>query len=160
MGLFKSRDNIPELPLSASRLPPLQNKFSEEEAHELPSLAGNSNSQVDDFNQRLVKSAINDDSSDDYSSEPFSAEKEMDPKYQNAMPIPSKQNIFVKIDKFNALQSALSEIQGQIREISKQVETLKDTKTKQIEDINEWDTEMKKINQRLTKIDSDIFGEV
>ena len=75
-------------------------------------------------------------------------------------PVAQRQSIFVKVEKFNALQTAIVEIQEQMKNLSKQVELLKDVKTKQIQEINEWDNEMKKINQRLTKIDSDIFGEV
>ncbi len=114
------------------------------------------NSQSDNINQNMIKSVINDESNEEESS-----------NYQYDIKIPvsqssplQKQNIFVKVDKLSVLQNALSDIQGQIRELSKQVDLLRDVKTKQIQEISNWDTEMKKINQKLTKFDSDIFGEI
>ena len=51
-------------------------------------------------------------------------------------------------------------MQEKIKELSKQVQNLKQVKTKELDEINLWDDQMRKMNQKLSKIDSDMFGEV
>ncbi len=164
MALLKKKAKTPPLPRvpTIPPFPPMKYPF---ESHDLPSFTSNSNSLRNDFNQDLVKSAVVDSSEDRYD-DGIEENYEM-PRQQEEMkfepirnPVAQRQSIFVKVEKFNALQTAIVEIQEQMKNLSKQVELLKDVKTKQIQEINEWDNEMKKINQRLTKIDSDIFGEV
>ncbi len=173
MALFKHKENIPELPVALS-LPSINKNITSRDINELPTFPRSTNSQNDNFNQDLVKSAVTDTSENSYENEdetqstkiptmPLFDEnrgKIMDADQQMSSMIPQKQTIYIKVEKFNALQEALSEIQEQIKSLTKQVELLKDVKIKQVQEINEWDNEMKKINQRLSRIDSDIFGEV
>jgi hypothetical protein len=176
MAMFKKKDYIPELPTS-STLPPLPSNFSipKSEIHGLPQMPDNLNSQKDNFNQDLLKSAVTDSQDNDEEKSSFqnynpslninqdNSIKDNRFSMENFSSIRQEsqnKTIYIKIDKFNALQNALDEMQEQIKNLSKQIEVLKDTKMRQIQEIDNWDNEMKKINQRLSKIDSDIFGEV
>lgn len=163
MALLKKKVKTPILPRTPTipPFPPMKYPF---ESHDLPSFTSNSNSLKNDFNQDLVKSAVIDTSENMYDNVEENYEVQNMPEEVKFEPIRNptlqKQSIFIKVEKFNALQTAIAEIQEQMKNLSRQVELLKDVKTKQIQEINQWDNEMKKINQRLTKIDSDIFGEV
>ena len=172
MALFKHKDSIPELPMAPS-FPSSTKIPSRNNINELPTLPV-PNSQKDNFGEEMVKSAISDLSAAEENEvncreivkDPLHVNQEVNNSHvvQQNVPIapvaPEKKTIFVKVDKYHALQDALGEIQEQIKNLSKQVQTLKEVKTRQVREINVWDEEMKKINQRLSKIDSGIFGEV
>ncbi len=177
MALFKHKENIPELPIAPS-LNSRQKSSFKSNINELPTLPPLTK-QNDDFGQEMVKSAIG--NSDDFGLDKVadvgeqhhndSERSDKNTPHQNTSMIPQnnmqqqvqnppRKTVFVKVEKFHALQDALSEIQEQIKNLSRQVQTLKDVKTRQVQEINVWDEEMKKINQRLSKIDSGIFGDV
>lgn len=184
MSLFKSNnDEIPEIPPAPSiqKFPNLNIKDST--IPELPTLPSK-NSMNEKFNEQMVKSAIDDNYDEneyDYSNQDDNFEdiNQIKNKLQNIermvkehpreydyptedqnQPIPDKNTIFVKIDKFKSLQKTLVEMQEKIKELSKQVQNLRQVKTKELEEIDAWDTQMRKMNQKLSKIDSDMFQEV
>ena len=162
MALFKHKENIPELPVAPS-LPSIPKMRLKNNINELPRLPP-SNSQKDDFGEEMVKSAISDHNIPEVNEVTGGEMERNSPHiFPTATPQPvvaERKTIFVKVEKYHALEGALSEIQEQIKTLSKQVQTLKDVKARQVQEINVWDEEMKKINQRLSKIDSGIFGDV
>jgi len=165
MGIFGHKENIPQIP-STPTLPNLPRREDTKPA-ELPSIPGNMTN--DNFNQEMIKSAINNptDQMDD-SEEP---KEEIDhirnslpelpssQKIQIAGTTPLKKTIFVKIDKFNKAQESLRDIEEGIREMSSEVKALKEIKVKELKELDLWDEELKKVNARLSRIDSNIFGE-
>jgi hypothetical protein len=161
MSLFKSKDEIPKIP-SAPVLPSLPPK-EEVKVAELPSIPGNMTN--DNFNQEMIKSAISDTEKREDSMDAIKEEIEELPKLPSTQEIEtdftpsSKKAIFVKIDKFNKAQSALRDIEVNVREISSEIKSLKEIKTREIKELDLWDEELKKINARLSRIDSNIFGE-
>ncbi|MDD2444916.1 MAG: hypothetical protein PHX15_02220 [Candidatus Nanoarchaeia archaeon] len=181
MSLFKSdNERIPEIPPAPNlrRFPKID--LEDKTIPELPTLPSK-NSINEKFNQQMVKSAINDNFEDNYDYEnqedDFDEINKIKEKFTNLeltpqreynlpqqsqqnTPLPEKNTVFVKIDKFKSLQQTLAEMQEKIKELSKQVQNLKQVKTKELDEINLWDDQMRKMNQKLSKIDSDMFGEV
>ena len=173
MTFFKSRDEIPKLPKAPSLfdLPTIDDKRGI--IPELPSFPSKNDIQ-ERFNQQMVKSAINESPGekevDDYtpgipSKEEVVSHEEYEEKHhypvEQKKPITqNKETIYIKIDKFNSAQKAILDIQSKVSELSKAIDELKKAKTKEIEELNGWDEEMKNINLRLSRIDKGIFGEV
>ncbi|MFA5485233.1 MAG: DUF948 domain-containing protein [Candidatus Pacearchaeota archaeon] len=178
MGLFKSNNEaIPEIPPAPVLRGFPKMDLDDRTIPELPTLPSK-NSINEKFNQQIVKSAINDNFEDNYNYEnqedDFDEINRIKEKFTNLElapqrgynlpqqnpPLPERNTVFVKIDKFKSLQKTLAEMQEKIKELSKQVQNLKQVKTKELEEINLWDDQMRKMNQKLSKIDSDMFGEV
>lgn len=180
MSLFKSdNEGIPEIPPAPSLRKFPKMDLDDKTIPELPTLPSK-NAINERFNQQMVKSAINDNFEEDYNydnqDDDFDELNQIKEKFNNLEltpqkeynlpqqnqnpPLPEKNTVFVKIDKFKALQQTLAEMQEKIKELSKQVQNLKQVKTKELDEINLWDDQMRKMNQKLSKIDSDMFGEV
>lgn len=170
MGLFSKSDNVPRIP-PAPVLPELPKR---EKASELPSLPGNPSN--DNLNRAIIKSAINDSETpevdevdeDEVGINPIDERIPLPPSYSDRLrEVEGVEvrpgaggTIFVKIDKFHRAQGALRDIEDKVREISSEVNTLREVKIKEIKELEAWDDELKKINGRLSKIDSSIFGGV
>ncbi len=170
MGLFSKKNDIPKIS-PAPVLPELPKR--EHVSSELPSLPGIAYN--DNLNQEMIKSAVN-----NYSSEEEEVkEKEGEDNFDNKrLPLPPSYSgkirdientgarpsmggtIFVKIDKFNRAQNTLRDVEDKVKEISIAVNTLREIKIKEIKELDLWDEELKKVNSRLSNIDSNIFGEV
>jgi len=159
MGLFNKKENVPSISPTPT-LPQLP-KTSPEKVSQLPTLPGDTTN--DNLNQEIIKSAVNDIT--------ISGQEEFNEGDQIIERMPSlndtdhstvakDETIFVKIDKFNKSQETLHEIGEKISELSTDIQTLKELKTKEIKELTDWDTELKEINLRLSKIDSSIFSEV
>jgi len=176
MGFFSRKEERPRIPPSPV-LPEIpEREYSRSSrSSELPSIP--SNRTHDNLNQEMVKSAMEDMPSPE-EKEDLVGELPRPPRLEardipsppsfgrSVLPLPPvegqprRETIFVKIDQFNNALDSLNEIEGMIRELSTDINTLKEVKVKEVEELNAWDEELKKVNARLTKIDSTIFGEV
>lgn len=166
MGLFGHKEDIPQIP-SAPVLPNLP-KREESKIVELPSIPGNVTN--DSFNQEIVKSAINESEPrigdmENIETEIDTLEKEDLPQLPYSREVETteigshKKTIFVKIDKFNKAQESLRDIEEGLRDMSSEIKSLKEIKVKELKELDLWDEELKKVNARLSRIDSNIFGE-
>ena len=152
MAFFKSRDEIPKLPKAPSLfdLPTIDDKKGM--IPELPSFPSKNDIQ-ERFNQQMVKSAINEspgekEVDDDTPEIPSKEEVESHEEYhypveQKRLVAQNKETIYIKIDKFNSAQKAILDIQSKVSELSKAIDELKKAKTKEIEELNGWDEDMK-----------------
>lgn len=151
MGLFSSDDKIP-ISQDTPSFPSLSQLQEETPTPELPSIPKKNSSES--LNEAMVKSAIDDDANNYY--ENFEEQRQE----TSSSPKPTPGTIYVKIDKFKNAQKSLDNIQKKVKEMTKLIEELKESKAKELAEINKWDEEMKKMNTRLSRIDSGIFGEV
>jgi peptidoglycan hydrolase CwlO-like protein len=167
MGLFGfGKKEAPEI-VSTRVLPELSS--SQRRASNLPSIPSG-NASRDNLNEEMIKSAIGDNSYEDEESESLSFDQRpkmnripSPPRQFSYSPMenqPKKETIFVKIDKFQESQESLGEIEDQLKDLSSDIEALRDIKLKEAKELSEWDEELKKINAALSKIDANIFGEV
>ncbi len=166
MSLFNKKDNVPEIP-SAPTLPELPKSNIPAAPSSMPTLPSMPNAPGhDNINQEIVKSAVSDSPEGNEVMHNAQAEHAsfagagLPPKTEMPVAGGQKEIIYVKIDKFQNAQIALNEIKLKVTEISKEIADLKAVKDKETAEIDAWDIEMKTINQRLSKIDTGIFGEV
>lgn len=164
MGLFSRKEEVPEIPPMPS-LPEISPKGNKKSS-ELPSIP-RGNGANDNLNNEMIKSALSDNSFQDI--ETFNEEEDIKEKEIQQPPsslkdnsglIQKKETIFVKIDKFNKSKESLIDIHERIKDISHEIMRLREIKTQEIKELETWDDELKKINLRLSKVDSNIFGEV
>jgi TATA-box binding protein (TBP) (component of TFIID and TFIIIB) len=153
MGLFNKKEDIPQLS-SMPTLPALPQRRNDL-IPELPTLPENSASDV--LNEEMIKSAMSEDELD-VDESPSLIPKLKLSKTQTT--VAKEGTIFVKIDKFNKSQETLTEIREKVKELSTDIQALKEIKTKEINELTNWDIELKEINSRLSRIDSNIFSEV
>ena len=181
MGIFRRKEEPPTLPRS-STLPELphssysSNRGEEEPAvSELPSLPGSARN--NHLNEDMIKSAMDDHPEEDevmdeethHSVEahrsampPSFLQRNTDMKGMYGVKSsarPERDTIFVKIDEFNRAQDSLAAIEETVKNIAADVHALRDIKLKEVEELNAWDEELKKVAARLAKIDSSVFGE-
>lgn len=173
MGLFSHKDETPRIPPSPT-LPKLPDQKAR--VSELPSMTQNIPSNL---NEEIIKSAINDSSEekdvishDELEPRRFGGNHIPMPPSSSMQPgsnplletqnynVPQKGTIFVKIDKYNRAQDALRDIEEKIKQMSVEIQTLREIKVREVKELEIWDEELKKINARLTKIDAGIFGEL
>ncbi|MDO8517003.1 MAG: hypothetical protein Q7S33_02660 [Nanoarchaeota archaeon] len=87
-------------------------------------------------------------------------------KYQTSQPSqqvqqPSKtEPVFVRIDKFQAAQKDFYEIKKKILEVENILNKVKDVKSKENQELNEWGNDLDKIKSRLVEIESTIFNQI
>jgi len=169
MGLFSHKDEAPKIP-SSSTLP----KLPKTRISELPSMTQNT---PNNLSEEIIKSAIIDSSEE----KDVINHDELEPRRfgggqippLSSVPLipippaetqnyntPQKGTIFVKIDKYNRAQDALRDIEAKIKQMSVEIQTLREIKVREVQELDAWDEELKKINVRLTKIDAGIFGEL
>lgn len=180
MGFFSKRSDPPKITRTPT-LPELPSKSPSEPISELPAIPANSS--TDNLNENIIKSAMDDTVSDepDMKEEHHKTPEVMEvmsnneryskrggripmpPSYSDESPVggkPTRETIFVKIDKFNTAQDTLIEIEEKIRVLASDIQSLKEVKMNEVRELNTWDEELKKVNDRLSKIDHSIFGDV
>jgi hypothetical protein len=174
MGFFRKKEEPPRIQRS-STLPELPRE-SRNQVSELPTMPQSTSN--DNLNESMIKSAMDDNYSseeDEVKPDEILHEHPMEHR-QNHLRLPSsfsrpsrmervsarpkRETIFVKIDEFNRAQDSLAVIDETLKELSSDIQTLKEIKLKEVDELNSWDEELKKINARLSKMDSTIFGEV
>jgi PHP family Zn ribbon phosphoesterase len=153
MGLFSKSEDKPKI--TPSPLLPDLPKAEEEKFSELPSIPGDK--AHNNMSEEMIKSAISDRENE--LSEDEEENQKTDPQFslQNQ---PKRETIFVKIDTFSESKKSLNAIEEKVKELGTDLQELKEIKTKELKELNLWEEELKKINNRLSKIDTDIFGEV
>ncbi|MFA5952995.1 MAG: hypothetical protein WC812_00205 [Candidatus Pacearchaeota archaeon] len=104
---------------------------------------------LNDKNKRVTREI---DDNYEYKSSEFS-------KNSKIMPT-EKGPIFVRLDKFEEAQTIFKETKENLREISNLLEETKDIKQKEEKTIQEWETELQNIKNRIEKVDRDIFSKI
>ena len=176
MGLFSKKEEIPKIP-PAPALATFPTKVSEKkDLPELPSFPPNSNNE--NLNQEMVKSAVIETDSPGEEEESLEEDKPL-PAEENliltsneiesptlpSVPISSPvkkevASIFVRVDKFQSAQKHFEEIKSKVKEIESTLGKIKDVKLKEDEELASWSTEIEKLKLKLSEIDSDIFSQI
>ncbi len=180
MGWFTKKEQVPELP-PAPRLPDLPQQSRISELPTLPSTEFGKN-----LNQEMVKSAVGshkDGEEDDFSlPQNHLEEEQMIPSIPlTAHEVPKTEHrrrtieiseehkepitksiepIFVKITDFQKAQKDFREIAKKVNQTEKILAKIKDTKTKEDEQIEKWIQEIEKTKTKLSEIDSEIFSKI
>ena len=93
--------------------------------------------------------------------EPKQQEKrtlELAPSMLNESKTKNYEPIFIKIDKFNSAQSDFIEIKKKINEFENTLRKVKELKTREDSEIQEWIEDFEKIKSHLSEIDNNIFS--
>ncbi|MGK0209215.1 MAG: tetrahydromethanopterin S-methyltransferase subunit G [Patescibacteria group bacterium] len=166
MGFFSSSNKeAPKIPTMPT-LPQIDSRGSS--PSELPSMSPYHDS--GNLNEQMIKSAVVDSSveqevilSHDEPTHHVSdvpvlrADYKTDTTRSRGV---ASSTVYVKIDKFNKAQEHLAEVDSKVKSISDEIQVLKDIKSKEIKELTMWEDELKKINSRLSLIDSQIFGDI
>jgi hypothetical protein len=68
--------------------------------------------------------------------------------------------IFVRIDKFQSAQKNFEQIKNKIKEIESVIGKIKDIKSKEENELENWAEDIEKIKSRLSEVDSEIFNQI
>ncbi len=179
-----NNEDVPDIPL-APQLPNLPREHKKE----LPELPSFPNSPFhENFNQQIVKSAVDDLHDDLYSSEdnevmveelPRDFHHEMIPllpakPMQNNQIFPQNQainqmqilkpaqpdSVFVRIDKFQSAQNDFEDIKSKVKEVNLLLKRIKEVKAREDAEISEWINNIEQIKEKLSQIDENIFNKI
>jgi hypothetical protein len=83
---------------------------------------------------------------------------------QNNMNYPQSQDknepIFVKIDKFRNALDNFNKIKGKVLEIEEELKKINEIKSKEEEELKEWESEIQSIKAMMNSIDNSLFNRV
>jgi hypothetical protein len=85
---------------------------------------------------------------------------EIPTNYEEKSLTKSIEPIFVRIDKFQSAQKDFDVIKDKIKEIESVIRKIKDVKSKEEQELNEWSEEIDKLKSRLAEIDSNVFSQM
>jgi len=71
-----------------------------------------------------------------------------------------KEPLFIQLDKFENTIASFNQIKLQISEIETLLKSIKETRAKEQEDLNNWEEQIEQIRMRLDKIDQEIFSQI
>jgi len=185
MGFFSKKDEtknvslprLPEIPSLSSEFSEMDEDYSEDGPHELPSFPNNS--MGNKFSQETIKNAI----SGDYDSD---EEEEMPeplipiPTFKIPQKISSKNNferktpqkkseeesekergpVFIRIDKFEQALEIFKDTKEKIDDIEKLLSETKELKEREEEELSMWEKEIQEMKSQIEKVDKDIFSKI
>ena len=176
MGLFKKkekfqRDEVPRLP-ELPGLPELPewggDEFNNERISQLPSFPNGSLG--DKFSQNTIKEAVTGEREDDEVDADESEERQMMQKpliksrivkeYSQTSRTREAEPIFIRIDKFEEGSKTFEQVKDQVAEIEKMLNNLKGIKEKEEAELNNWEEEIKRVKEKIERIDSNIFSKI
>lgn len=180
MGWFNKKEKVPEIP-PASRIPDAPFSSESIERQDLPELPSFNNVNAgEQFNNAVIKSAVQDSSGEDEvsveelpqdfnfpvpvqeDSSPVKKTLELAPKQEIFEKPMVKQNepIFVRIDKFHDAKKDFEEIKKKMKDIDMILRKVKEVKTKEDAEISGWTDELEKVKARLSEIDENFFNKM
>ena len=176
-GKDEEKEDIPKLP----ELPPLPNfdtkvDFSPKSDKKLPALPTFPSSITGEkISNQAVKRAVKEYDEDSFENKTMTRELEDDdeiipnfnphPNYQNNIPqrtMPEKpisrnEPIFIRIDKYQESLANFQEVKTKILEIENMLKEIKEIKTKEEAELQEWEQEIQDAKAKLDRIDKTIF---
>jgi len=155
---------LPALPGSES-LPELPQLPEERQNQEFPTLP-QMNQTKDNLDLGIIKSTIfpqvrKMDSASEYQPS-FKPEERLESDYEaNSQNNQTKDEpIFVKIDKFHDALDNFNKIREKVLEIENELKNINEIKTKEEEELKEWESEIQSIKARMNAIDNSLFSRI
>lgn len=171
MGWFnRKKEQISELP----DLPelPINNDFSLNEIHDIPELKINElpklpNSNISDQNN--IKNLIDTNMQKSRFEPLFTTEeepkfdtkkytKEITKKYENKSYVKEANPIFIRLDKFKQTSDTLEEMRRKLEEIDHSLKRIREIKSKEDQELTEWEKEIDIIKTKIDDIERNIFS--
>jgi chromosome segregation ATPase len=162
MGFFtkdKKEEKTIEVNQRASTLPELPEIKNLPELPKLPELQNNESSETEEIKRGITG---------DFEKRTIELNTGELKKYSQTKPVlstpinsqPSKNPIYIKIDKFQEALKKFEEVKSKLGEIENTLENLKETKQKEEQEIAEWENEVKSIKEKVSTIDASIFSSI
>ena len=176
---------LPELPRLPSEFPELGDSFSLEEPHELPSFPTSATGEK--FSRDTIKSAIIGEDKEEDNSEfpkvsppsftslpaeppkkiapPIKVKKDYLPSQMNSKqfgnePSSEKGPVFVRIDKFENALELFKKTREEVGEIEKLFDEIKELKTKEENELSNWERELQNMKGQIEKINENLFSKI
>ena len=185
MGLFSKKEDkkeailpkLPELPSLPSEFSEMDEDYSKNDIHELPSFPNSS--MGDRFSQETIKNAISGDEEmedEEEIPEPLipkpnfkempkpsfksSPKERVSPKSFEEEHESQKGPVFIRIDKFEEALHVFKETKDKIDEIEKLLSETNELKEKEEEELSMWEKEIQEMKAQIEKVDKDIFSKI
>ncbi len=187
MGFFSKKEDkkevslpsLPELPSLPSEFSGMDEDYSRNDVHELPSFPNSS--MGDKFSQETIKNAISGDEEEDEEEMPeqliprpdfkkiprptySGGKEEFSPKKISTKPSVEEPRetgpVFIRIDKFEEALHVFKETKDKIDEIEKLLGETKELKDKEEEELATWEKEIQDMKAQIEKVDKDIFSKI
>jgi len=173
-----SLPKLPELPNLPSEFPKIDEDYSENEIHGLPSFPNSS--MGDRFSQQTIKNAISGNYEDNDDDEEMHQPVIPKPTFRN-IPKPTFNNskkeiistknfeekperekgpVFIRIDKFEEALEVFKKTKEKIDEIEKLLSETSELKEKEEEELSKWEKEIQEMKSQIEKVDKDIFSKI
>jgi predicted transcriptional regulator len=172
MGLFKKKEkkeeipSLPELP----RLPELPEfpEAGKNYSDELPRLPSFPNDYLGDkFSQDTIKKAVAGKKRGEEVADEFAGEEmqrmqrplagEMTRDFVPSVKTKEAEPIFIRIDKFEEGSRAFNDVKRNVSEIERKFEYITEEEQKELQS---WEKEIRKIKEKMEKIDDNIFSKI
>jgi hypothetical protein len=177
MGWFskndkKKEDSLPELP----KLPELPDLPKIDEDEKLPKLPSFPSNQVGEkFSQSAIKEAVTGrkevmgDEADDFLGKMPKTPEESKVKDINEVPsgfkeaaklVKKAEPVFIRIDKFEQSLEVFEKAKKKVMEIEKMLKDIKKLKSKEEEELNNWENDIQTTKEQIERVDKELFSKI